>query len=154
MAGDMWSTSQKTTLKREKADHQAKPSRNSWDRPSASEVKASRYFIRSNQAAGAAKLFCEVAKRLKERNGVPWWSREPANQSYRSGWRRNGRRQSSDGLAERWIVKGLVVNESPQDMQELVHEDTQGLHFGEGVIGSPLQMRIELSEVVILMNQS
>ena len=39
-------------------------------------------------------------------------------------------------------------------MQELVHEDTQGLHFGERVILPPLQMGIQLSEVVILMNQS
>ena len=49
----------------------------------------------------------------------------------------------SDGLAEGWIVKGLVVNEGPQNMQELVHKNTQGLHFGERVIGSPLQMGIE-----------
>jgi hypothetical protein len=147
----MWSTSKKTTLSLERADHQAKPSRNSWDRPSASEVKASTYLIRFDQAAGAAKLRNEVAKRLKERNGVPWWSREPVSQRLRSSWRRNGKRQSSDGLVEGWIVKGLVVNEGPQDMQELVHEDTQGLHFGEWVIGPPLQMRIELSEVVILL---
>jgi hypothetical protein len=73
----MWSTGPKETVKEKKAVHQAKPSRNSWDRPSASEVKASTYLIRSNQAAGAAKLIDEVAKRLKEQNGVPWWPREP-----------------------------------------------------------------------------
>ncbi len=48
------------------------PSRSSWDRPSASEVKASTYLIRSDQAAGAAKLNNEVAKRLKVQDGVPW----------------------------------------------------------------------------------
>jgi hypothetical protein len=39
-------------------------------------------------------------------------------------------------------------------MQELVHEHAEGLHFGERVILPPLQMGIQLSEVVILMNQS
>ena len=39
-------------------------------------------------------------------------------------------------------------------MQELVHEHTQGLHFGEWVIGPPLQLRIKLSEVLVLMDQS
>ena len=46
------------------------------------------------------------------------------------------------------------MDERPQDTQELVHEDTQGLHFGEWVIGPPLQLGIELSEVLILMDQS
>ena len=141
-------------MKGKKADHQAKPSRNSWDRPSASEVKASTYFIRCDQAAGAAKLRNEVAKRLKERNGVPWWSSKPISQKSRSSWRRNGRRQSSDGLAEGGIVKGLIVDEHPQDVQELVHEHAQGLHFGKWVIGPLLQMGIELSEVLILLDQS
>ena len=150
----MWSSSLKETVIGKKAGHQAKPSRNSWDRPSASEVKASTYLIRCNQAAGAAKLFDEVAKRLKERNGVPWWSREPVNQESRSSWRRNEQRQSSDGLAEGWIVKGVVVDERPQDMQEFVHEHTQGLHFGERINRPPLQMGVEVSEMVVLVNQS
>ena len=46
------------------------------------------------------------------------------------------------------------MNERPQDMQEFVHEYTQGLHFGEWVIGPPLQLSIQVSEIVILMNQS
>ena len=75
--------------------------------------------------------------RLKERNGVPWWPREPVSQRLPSSWRRDGQRQCSDGLVEGWIVKGLVMDESPQDMQEFVHEYTQGLHFGERVIGPP-----------------
>jgi len=78
----------------------------------------------------------------------------PVSQRYRYSRRRNGKRQSSDGLAEGWVVKGLVVNESPQDMQEFVHEDTQGLHFSERVILPPLQMRIDLSEMVILLEHS
>jgi len=41
------------------------------------------------------------------------------------------------------------MNERPQDMQELVHEDTQGLHFGKWVILPPLQIGIDLSEVLI-----
>ena len=57
-------------------------------------------------------------------------------------------------MAEGWIVKGLVVNESPQNMQELVHKNTQGLHFGKWVILPPLQMRIDLSEMVILLEHS
>jgi hypothetical protein len=39
-------------------------------------------------------------------------------------------------------------------MQEFVHEDTQGLHFSERVILPPLQMRIDLSEMVILLEHS
>ena len=84
----------------------------------------------------------------------PGGQESPSVKGHRSSWRRNGQRQSSDGLVEGWIVKGLVVDERPQDMQELVHEDTQGLHFGEWVIGPPLQMSIELSEVVILLDQA
>ena len=34
-------------------------------------------------------------------------------------------------------------------MQEFIHQDTQGLHFGERVIRPPLQMSIDLSEVVV-----
>ena len=41
------------------------------------------------------------------------------------------------------------MNERPQDMQELVHEDSQGLHFGEWVILPPLQMSIDLSKMLI-----
>ena len=47
-------------------NHQARPSRNSWDLPNSYEVKASTYLIRSVQAAGAARLVNEVAyQRLK-----------------------------------------------------------------------------------------
>ena len=78
----------------------------------------------------------------------------PVSQRYRYSRRRNGKRQSSDGLAEGWVVKGLVVNESPQDMQELIREDTQGLHLSEWVIQPPLQLKIDLSEMVILLDHS
>ena len=82
--------------------------------------QASTYLIRFDQVAGAARLFHGVAKRLKERNGVPWWSRAPVIQRQQASWRRNGQEQLSDGLVEGWIVKGLVMNEGSQDMQELV----------------------------------
>jgi hypothetical protein len=58
-------------MKEEKADHQAKPSRNSWDRPSASEVQASTYLIRFDQAAGAAKLNHEVASASRNETVSP-----------------------------------------------------------------------------------
>jgi hypothetical protein len=135
-------------------DRQARPSRNSWDPTSASEVTASTYSIRSDQAAGAAKLDNEVAKRLKFRYGVPWrW--EKSNQS--KGLfceRRSGERQSSAGLGEGWVVKGLVVCQSPQDMEELVHEDTDGLHSGERVLRPPLQLGIELCEIRVKVDQT
>ncbi len=59
----------------EEGDHQVRPSRNSWDRPSASEVQASTYLIRSIQVAGVAKLVDGVAVRPKEQHGIPWWSK-------------------------------------------------------------------------------
>jgi predicted transcriptional regulator len=62
------------TIKETKDDHQAQPSRNSWDLPNSYEVKAPTYLIRSVQAAGAARLVNEVAnQRLKVTYGVPWW---------------------------------------------------------------------------------
>lgn len=52
------------------------------------------------------------------------------------------------------IVKGPVVNKRLQDMQELVHQDAQGLHFCKWVVLPPLQMRIEGSEVIIVLDQA
>lgn len=116
--------------------------------------QASIYFIRFDQAAGAAKLINEVAGRLKWVYGVPWWSYSAAGSKGSIRRRRNGERQSSGGLAKGWIVKGLIMDESPQDVQQLVHEHAEGLHLGERILFSLLQMGIELSEVLILLDHA
>ena len=56
-------------------DHQTKPSRNSWDQPSASEVKPQHTEFEMTRRPGQPRFSHEVAKRLKARNGVPWWSK-------------------------------------------------------------------------------
>ena len=100
----MWSTSENRAVKEEKAGHQAMPSRNSWDRPSASEVKLSTYLIRFDQAAGASQAEQTRSQSASRRQyGVPWWPRASVSQRHRSSWRRNGKRQSQmdwpkDGL--------------------------------------------------------
>lgn len=45
-----------------------------------------------------------------------------------------------------------MLNEGPQDMQEFIHQDAQGLHLGERVIGPPLQLGIKLSEARIVLD--
>ena len=39
-------------------------------------------------------------------------------------------------------------------MQEFIHEHTQSLHFGERVVGPLLEMGIELSKVVVLLDHA
>jgi hypothetical protein len=57
-------------------------------------------------------------------------------------------------LAEGWIVKGLVLDERPTDMQQFIHEHTYGLHFGERVVFPPLQIGIELRKVGIVLDHA
>lgn len=79
----------------------------------------------------------EIAKRLRDGDGVPWWTQCQSVKIVSIAKDRQGQRPS-DGLGERWIVKGLIVDESPQDMQELVHDHAESLHLGEWVILPPL----------------
>jgi len=67
---------------------------------------------------------------------------------------RNGKRSASDGLAKRWIVKGLVVDERPPDMQQFIHEHTYSLHFGERVVFPPLQIGIDLRKAGIVLDHA
>jgi hypothetical protein len=67
---------------------------------------------------------------------------------------RNGRRSASDRLDEGWVVKGLILDERPPDMQQFVHEYTHSLHPGERVVFPPLQMGIELCEAGIVLDHA
>jgi hypothetical protein len=48
----------------------------------------------------------------------------------------------------------LIFGQSPQDVQELVHQNAQGLHLGERVFGPPLEIGVEASEVRLASDQA
>ena len=152
--GDMRSPSQKITSKAARIDHQAMPSRNSWDQSSASEVKPQYTLFDLTKQQGQPSYTTRSLSASRFVTVSPGGHATPVSQRHRSSWRRNGKMQGSDGLGEGWVVKGLILNDGPQDMQELVHQDTQGLHLGERILLPPLQIGIELSEMGIVVNHA
>jgi len=46
------------------------------------------------------------------------------------------------------------VDQGPQDAQELVHEDTDSLHLGEGVVVAVLEAKVESGKGVIDLNEA
>lgn len=83
-------------------------------------------------------LYNEVVRRLKVLNGVPWWLKRAFIP---------GSDASSAKRGEGRMVIRAVLHKSPQDMQEFIHEHTNGLHSGEWIFRPPLQMRIELGKM-------
>jgi len=102
--------------------------------------------MRSGQAAGAVRLIHEVA------GASSGFTVSPDRQAMVIDALGSGRSGSSGRWAEGGIVKAVVVNQSPKNVQELVHEHTEGLHLGERVGLPPLQMGIQLSEVMIMLD--
>ena len=49
------------------------------------------------------------------------------------GWMASG-----DELGEGRVVASMVLEKRPQDMQEFIHENTNGLHASEWIFGPPL----------------
>ena len=47
-----------------------------------------------------------------------------------------------------------MQHQSPQDAQELIHQDPQGFHFGQRVFVPPLKLLVVLSERVIDLDQT
>ena len=52
------------------------------------------------------------------------------------------------------VVWGLLLHQCPQDVQEFVHQNAQGLHFGQRVLLSLLEMLIELGKALIDPDQA
>jgi hypothetical protein len=150
----MRSPSQKTTSKAARIGHQAMPSRNSWDQSSASEVKPQHTLFDLTKQQGQPSYTTRSLSASRFVTVSPDGHAMSISQNHRSSWRRNGKRQGSDGLGEGWIVRGLILNEGPQDMQELVHQDTQSLHLRERILLPPLQIGIELSKMWIVLYQA
>lgn len=61
---------------------------------------------------------------------------------------------SGDELGEGRIVVSMIMQERPQDMQEFIHENTNGLHTGEWIFRSPLQMGIDLGKMRIVLEEA
>ena len=51
-------------------------------------------------------------------------------------------------------IEGVVLHQGPQDAQELVHQDTQGLHLGEGVLSPSLQVLVLPRKCLIHSHQA
>ena len=65
-----------------------------------------------------------------------------------------GSRAGGDELGEGRVVIGMVLQARPQDMQEFIHKNPNGLHASEWIFGPPLQMRIEPGKMRILLEEA
>ena len=65
-----------------------------------------------------------------------------------------GSMASWDELGEGRVIVGMVLQERSKDMQEFVHENTNGLHASERIFGPPLQMSIEPGKLRIVLEKA
>jgi hypothetical protein len=47
------------------------------------------------------------------------------------------------------VIEGPMVHESPENTEQLIHQDADGLHFGQGVRGAVLEVEVVASKAIV-----